>query len=88
MAYPLQRDLAGIPHDTRVAQMQIAHAVMLITATSFTWPRQGDVGRSEAWLGFVAASTLVLYALVPFTVSPPLMFLCSAIAGATAARRS
>jgi len=85
IAYPLERDLAGIPHDTRVAQMQLAHAVMLITAAGFAWPRRDDSRRVLAWFGFAAASSVVLLVLVPFVISPPMMFLCSAVAGVVAA---
>jgi hypothetical protein len=87
LAYPTQRHLAGAEPDTRVAQMQLAHAVMLITASGFTWPRDGDLERSRAWLGFVAASSFMAIALIPFAVSPPQMFLCSAVLGAIWARR-
>jgi len=85
IAYPLERDLAGIPHDVRVAQMQLAHAVMLITAAGFTWPRPDDTRSMVKWVGFSAASSIVLLALVPFVISPPMMFLCSAVAGVVAA---
>lgn len=85
-AYPLQREIAGVAPDTRVAQMQIAHAVMVLTASGFTWPRVGEVGRARAWAGFAVASTIAVLALVPLTISPPLMFLCSALAGALGAR--
>lgn len=86
LAYPLQRELAGVAPDTRVAQMQIAHAVMLLTASGFTWPRADEPGHARAWAGFVVASTVAVLALVPLSISPPLMFLCAASVGAVGAR--
>lgn len=48
--------------------------------------RAGPPRRSLTWIVFASASSVALIALVPFAVSPPLMFVCSAITGAVAAQ--